>query len=442
MFNHEAALLSCLIRDNSCLDDVLFLDPTDFSNDFYADIFQTIKELVSKSINADVITIADNLKNKTKQNSYGDVYNIRSTSCAIDNVKLYANSIRQSGIKKNLQTACHEILRDISADDILEKSLALINAASDKRNVEIKNSDHLLDSFMELLNQRMQTKNGLIGIPSGFENIDQLTHGFQPGQLIVLAARPGMGKTTLAANFATHEVYENDGTVAFFTLEMSDIAIIERIISSQANIFADKLKTGTLTADDFDIITKQMKKMQGKRLFLANCEDVSEIASYCRQIRKKHGLSLVVIDYLGLLLHGKHEHAHLVLGEITRNLKKLALKLQTPILLLCQMNRAIENRQMKRPLLSDLRQSGNIEQDADIVMFISQPDEPHSSARGYALLNIAKHRNGEIADLVLKFDGQFNRFQEADISVQEYISRLENIKLTNSSNPFQYGKGA
>lgn len=434
MFNHnEQALLSVVIADNTLFDSVSFLSVGDFSQGLMQDVFAAIGRIIIAGNKADFVTIVDEIKS-FHENAYSVLYDIINVSSSAENVLVYAENILRESKKRKALSITQFIVESVNKsgvniDDVIasaQKQLADLELQSVE---EIKPFGFLGDKFLELLDKRMHAKDGMIGISTGFQELDLITNGFQEGQLIVLGARPGNGKTTLATNIAMTEV-NNGGSVAFFTLEMTDLSLFERLVASEAGIDAKNIKSGQV--DNFQIqeIVKTIGKMKDKKMFLRDALNVEDVGKQCRQIKKQYGLSFIVVDYLGLLLNGKHEHAHLVLGEITRALKKLALKMNVPILLLSQLNREVDKRGDGIPKLSDLRQSGNIEQDADIVMFISQEDKDNSASpvHGYGLITIAKHRNGELASIILGFEGHKNRFVNTTMTFFRYDELMKRKK--------------
>jgi replicative DNA helicase len=436
----EQALLSVLIADNNLIDSVSYLKRDDFEEPFYGAMFDAIDSLHQSDKKADIITLADKLRDLAKGDVYSRLYAVINTPKTAENLSHYANNIVEASKRRKLGLVIRNLIHRYdkqteSTDMIIQNLMAEVSTLETVADVELKPFGHLAERFFDLLDKRMSAKDGLAGISTGFSNLDALTSGFLGGQLIVLGARPGNGKTTLASNIALSHV-KNGGQVAFFSLEMPDISIYERLISSDSGVNASKIKRGDVDPESLNQLLKSAHDFKSQKMFLLDAQSAQDISRLARQIKKKHGLSMIVVDYLGLLLGGKHEHAHLVLGEITRTLKKLAIQLDVPILLLSQLNRESEKRPDSTPKLSDLRQSGSIEQDADIVMFLSQydKDKPSSPLHGYGILDIAKHRDGSLETLILGFEGHRNRFVETTMT----YARFEELKGRQKKSEPEY----
>ena len=305
----------------------------------------------------------------------------------------------------------------------------LVSNAKDSAENAIQTARQQLDSFitssaseiifrkdsLQLLVEELQNRaNGeLKGLTTGFLDLDTLTHGFQQSDLIVLAARPSIGKTTLALNIADYVTLTGDKTVLFFSLEMNKLQIVERSISNIASILSTNLQTGQLTPDEMTRLSKYLETTQNDKLIIDDRSAlyVQDMRALTRKVQKEHGLSLVIIDHLGFI-QGNGENETLKIGNITRELKSMARDLGVPVLVLCQLNRGVEQRNNKRPALSDLRQSGRIEEDADLVLMLYRDEyyEPTTPHKGIGELIISKHRNGAVGTLYLTFQGQYCRF--------------------------------
>jgi len=391
---------------------------------------------------ADIFTVSDMVAKTSGRVDLQDIYTLIDSAGTDKNIKIYVDQIKAKYIASQL-SKLPQLIEQMLAnneDNILDRIKKRLDQISVNEDLDIKNLNHLISEHPSIIDERAQRKDGLLGISTGFIDLDDLTFGLQGGQLIVLAARPGMGKTTLAANIAEHHVYNDNGCVAFFSLEMSDKEIFERILSSQSKICSSDLKKGSIHPNSVQHYTETLGRMWKKDFYVMHAEDIMDITNKCRYLKSKHNLSFVVVDYVQLMLKGKPEFAHLMIGEITRNLKRLAGQLNVPILLLSQMNRAIETRQDKKPLLADLKQSGSIEQDADIVMFISRDE----LIQDQAILSIAKHRSGEVKDLILKFEPKIHRFINSEYTFQAFEQKINEIKNPAKEDRFEKyrnGKG-
>jgi replicative DNA helicase len=421
------ALLRAFIIDDPVYDEVLFLEPSDFQDEMNKKIYEVMLYFVSQDIKPDMVMIDDEYGKRNRHSALVKLSDIYGSHYSMQNIVMYAETIREHSKKRKIQNL-HEILneKEKTVSEIDYNVRTALDKIQENETGKGRDIESYVSSFMSILSDRCDKNKEMVGISTGLIDIDKATNGFQPGQLIVIAARPGMGKTTLALNIATNEILNGKGSVAFFSLEMTGEAILERIISSELKIKSTELlNAGSLSSEKYGEIMKLSSVLIENNNLHIHCEDdLEKIMAICRIKKRKQNLSLIVIDYLGLLLTGKHEHAHLIIGEITRKLKKLAMKLEVPIILLSQMNRSIENRIDKRPLLSDLRQSGSIEQDADIVMFISQDQEASANQfhpmHGYSLLSIAKNRNGPVSDIILKFKSEIFRFESCNVTDDQY----------------------
>ena len=277
--------------------------------------------------------------------------------------------------------------------------------------------------------EEISNKQGLSGIPTGFTDLDKLTSGWQPSDLIIVAARPGMGKTALTLSMARNIAVGQDIPVAFFSLEMSSVQLITRLISSETELSSEKLRTGNLEKHEWEMLNVKVKSLEKAPLFIDDTPSLSifDLRAKARRLSSQHGIKLIVIDYLQLMTGGasaKNGNREQEISTISRNLKALAKELSVPVIALSQLSRAVETRGgSKRPLLSDLRESGAIEQDADIVSFIFRPeyydidtwdDGSEESTKGQAEFIIAKHRNGGLDNIRLKFIGQLGKFDNLD----------------------------
>jgi replicative DNA helicase len=269
---------------------------------------------------------------------------------------------------------------------------------------------------MDELDKRAQKGGGLTGISSGFRKLDELTTGFQKGELIIIAGRPSMGKTALALNIAEHTALADNNPVAVFSLEMSAEQLAFRLISSLGRVNQTSLKSGKLRDTDWDRIDGAILQMKEMPIYIDDTPSLTpvELRARARRIQREKGLSLIVIDYLQLMqVPGSKENRATEISEISRNLKALARELGIPIIALSQLNRSVEQRVDKSPIISDLRESGAIEQDADVIAFIYREEvyNPETDEKGTALINVAKQRNGPIGKFYLTFLGQYTKFE-------------------------------
>jgi replicative DNA helicase len=295
---------------------------------------------------------------------------------------------------------------------------AILDVADDGRRQEFKVIGDVLDVELDKLHRLSKEGTALTGTPSGFKDLDELTGGFQPGNLIVIAARPGMGKSALVTNVAENAAIDHKRAVALFSLEMSESELAQRFIASQARIKGDELRKGKVAESRWPKILEVSQRLSQARLFVDDTSDLGilEIRAKARRLHSKepHGLGLVIVDYLQLMrADGRTENRAEQVGQMSRGLKILARELDVPVIALSQLNRNVEARTDKRPLLSDLRESGAVEQDSDVVMFIYRDDyytREESEHAGEAELIIAKHRNGPVGKVTLTFQSEYPKF--------------------------------
>ena len=349
------------------------------------------------------------------------------------NVGEYAKIVRDKALLRELITISNNIAQ--SAYKPENRSPSELVDLAEQRIFEIaergtRNSSYLelnqtVKHLMDELDKRAQKGGGLTGISSGFRKLDELTTGFQKGELIIIAGRPSMGKTALALNIAEHTALAENNPVAVFSLEMSAEQLAFRLISSLGRVNQTSLKSGKLKDKDWDRIDGAILQMKEMPIYIDDTPSLTpvELRARARRIQREKGLSLIVIDYLQLMqVPGSKENRATEISEISRNLKALARELSIPIIALSQLNRSVEQRVDKSPIISDLRESGAIEQDADVIAFIYREEvyNPETDEKGIALINVAKQRNGPIGKFYLTFLGQYTKFENYVQGYKEY----------------------
>ena len=305
---------------------------------------------------------------------------------------------------------------DGEVEDLVNQAQAEVYAVAERRTAE----DYVLlkdvmESTVDEIEASGHRDEGMTGVPTGFYELDQLTHGLHPGQMIVIAARPAVGKSTFALDFARSAAIKNNLATVMFSLEMGRNEIAMRLLSAEATIGLQDLRKGTIKDEQWSKIATTMGRMNDAPLFIDDSPNMSlmEIRAKCRRLKQQHDLKLVILDYLQLMSSGKKvESRQQEVSEFSRALKLLAKELQVPVIALSQLNRGSEQRQDKRPMVSDLRESGSIEQDADMVILLHREDvyDKESPRAGEADILIAKHRNGPTKDIVVAFQGHYSRF--------------------------------
>lgn len=426
-FNKEAeqSVLGAIMFDPRTITDILkILSPEDFFEPSHSEIYKILISLYTSQKSIDPVTIADELDKSGKLEKSGGISYIIdhiNTIPTTMNAILHANIVKDKSTLRKILTAADEIKKmcfeeNYEIDNILNQAeQKIFNISQSKISKDFVHIKKLLEMSLDRIDEISKNPNKITGISTGFDDIDRITLGLQKGDLILVAARPAMGKTSFVTNIAEHAAINDNATVAMFSLEMPAIQIATRIISSNAMLNSHKLRSGDLEDNDWP-------KIYGAMTRLTNCEiyvddtagiGISEIFSKCRKMKIEKKLDLIVIDYLQLMTPTKHkENRQQEITEISRSIKILALTLEVPVILLSQLSRGPESRTDHRPMLSDLRESGAIEQDADIVMFLYR-DYYYNKASlepNLAECIISKHRNGELGTICLRWCDQYTKF--------------------------------
>ncbi len=415
----EESVLGALLLDRDAVIAVAeFLGSEDFYDDRHREIFICALELYEERIPIDVLTVSDRLKKRKvlkKVGGAGYLADLANKVPTAAHVEHYGKIVKDQATKRSLMKAASTLL-DLSMDEGLAASELLDKAESQVFSLTQKHlartftpvKDALAESF-DRLDELHKQAEGLRGIPTGFRDIDDTLAGLQRSNLIILAARPGVGKTSLALNIAQNLTVKSKLPVGFFSLEMSKEELVDRLLVSQADIDAWRLKTGKLSEDDFTRLSNAMGELAEAPLYIDDTPALSilEMRTKARRLQVEAGVSLLIVDYLQLARSRQLENRVQEVSEITQGLKNLARELKIPVLAVSQLSRAVEQRGSKRPQLADLRESGSIEQDADVVMFIWREDEENLEN---VELDVAKHRNGPLRSLKLRFRGDRIRF--------------------------------
>jgi len=424
----EQSILGGLLLDNSAWER---LDGRVAVEDFYRHdhrlIFGAASMLLDRGMPADVLTVHDALQAAGDSDQTGGIAYLNAiaqNTPSSANIRRYAEIVRAHRIRRDLQTLGQQIaaLADEAgeASALIERATSMTMALADTREAgeDPKPIGELLPGVLEALEARMEHGGEVSGLSTGFEDLDRQTCGLQPGDLIIVAGRPSMGKTTLAVNIAENVAI--DGKVAFvISLEMASRQLAERSVSRFGEIDSQRMRTGRLSQSDFTRLTSALGLLENQKLVIADdprLANASRIRIAARKVRQRHKrLDLIVIDYLQLM-QGEGGNRNEELGGITRALKLLARELGCPIILLSQLSREVEKRVDKRPLMSDLRESGAIEQDADVILMAYRDDyyTPDSPLKGLAEILIRKQRMGPLGEVFLTFQGQHSRFLDAD----------------------------
>lgn len=434
----EQSLLGCLMIDKNAVIKVAdFLEIKDFYRGVHQKIYRACHELFAKGEPIDFLTISNRLKEKGELDEIGgsgyltELVNIVPTSAHILN---YAKIVQQKRILRELIDASHEI--GVLGYNETEDVAALLDQA-EKRVFGIaqkKLTQHFLpvrealEEAFERIDKLSKHQGGLRGVPTGFDGLDNILAGLQPSDLIILASRPSMGKSTLALNFAANIALSEKLPVGIFSLEMSKDQVVDRLISAISGVDLWRLRTGRLSADgddnDFSRIQQSLATLSEAPIYIddASSSNVLQMRAMARRLQAEHGLGMLIIDYLQLM-EPTNPTSNVVqqITEISRSLKGLARELNVPVLAISQLSRAVEQRSPQIPRLADLRESGSLEQDSDVVLFIYREDRyrPESSKKNIADIIIAKHRNGPVGKTELYFDESRVSFRNLDKDYQE-----------------------
>jgi replicative DNA helicase len=403
------------------------LRPDDFYRERHGTIYSAMLELYNESEPVDTLTVIDRLKALGKLDDVGGAASIDELTGlvpAAGHARRYAQIVREQALLRRLLSSTYEIQESVLNHEAQPRELveqaekAMLEVARDDRRKDFRKIEDVLHVELDKLHALSREGTSLTGTPSGFKDLDEITGGFQPGNLIIIAARPAMGKSALVCNIAEKAAVDHDRPVALFSLEMAEAELAQRFVASQARIKGEELRKGRVAEERWSKILKASDRLAKAPLWIDDSSDVGllEIRAKARRLHTQceNGLGLIIIDYLQLMrTDSRWENRVTAIGELSRGLKVLARELAVPVIALSQLSRAVEQRSPKKPLLSDLRESGNLEQDADLVMFIYRDDyyEKESSERpGEADLIIAKHRNGATDDIVLTFQQEYPRF--------------------------------
>jgi replicative DNA helicase len=419
----EGSVLGAILIAEQALDGVLIdvrLGPEDFYRQRHRLIFRAMMRLREKSEPepVDALTVCEELDRTGELEEAGGtayVHSLPTTVPSAARARHYARIVKELAQMRRLLDATREIqdrVLGVPGDprELIEQAeAAIFRVAQEEHGGELRRIEDVLHDELDKLEAVSRRGLAVTGTPSGFKDLDDLTGGFQPGNLIVVAARPSMGKSALVTNIAENAAVDHGKAVALFSLEMSETELAQRFIASQARLNGDDLRKGKVSADRWPKVVKATDKLARAPLYVDDSSDlgVLELRAKARRLHARHGLGLVIVDYLQLMRAEDPSDSRVEqIGQMSRGLKILARELDIPVIAVSQLSRAVEARPDKRPLLSDLRESGQIEQDADVVVFIYRDEyyNRESSERpGEADLIVAKHRNGPVRDVVLTF---------------------------------------
>ena len=422
----ETSVLGSMMLSKDAIADVVeHLRGEDFYKPAHETIYDVILDLYASGEPADAVTVSNALSKSGDLARIGGAAYLHTLIQSVPtsaNAIFYAEIVRELALLRRLVTAGTRIVQmgydaHGDTDDLINRAQSEVYQVTERRTTEdyVRLSEALQPTIEEI--ERSGSHDGdTAGVPTGFYEFDELTNGLHPGQMIVIAARPGVGKSTLALDFARSAAIHHEQTTVVFSLEMGRIELTTRLLSAESGIPLQKLRQGKLDDErDWTTLANTMGKINDAPLFIDDSPNMAltEIRAKCRRLKQQHDLKMVVIDYLQLMTSGKRvESRQQEVSEFSRSLKLLAKELEVPVIALSQLNRSSEQRNDKRPMVSDLRESGSIEQDADMVLLIHREDmyDKESPHAGEAIIMVAKHRNGPTGEITVAFQGARSRF--------------------------------
>ena len=423
----EQSVLGSILLDKEAMISVSeTLVPEDFYKEAHKVIYESMLKLYNSQSEIDLITLTDELRDQGYLDDIGGIAYITSLSTVVpttSNIKYYVNIVKEKSISRQLISAANDIINlgyDGSAkvEYVLENAEKKIFDISQERATnDFQPINQVISEALSMLEKLYEEKNDVTGLTTGFRDLNKKINGLQRSDLLLIAARPAMGKTAFALNLVQNAALKGDASVAVFSLEMSKEQLVQRMIASQSTVELKKIKTGTLADNDWPRITDGMAILSAAKIHIDDTPGIkiSELRSKCRKLKIEKGLDLVLIDYLQLMEgEGQNESRQQEIAKISRSLKILAKELDCPVVALSQLSRAPEQRADHRPMLSDLRESGSIEQDADIVMFLYRDEyyNPDTEKKNIGEVIVAKNRHGETGTVELVWFGGIQKFAD------------------------------
>ncbi len=431
----EQAVLGAMMLDhNAVIAAMEKLTPNDFYREVHRIIFEAMEHLHHDNKEIDVITLPEELRRMKKLDDVGGIEYILSLPNLVAtaaNIEYHANIVAEKALARNLITTCTDLTAaaydgEKEPEDLLDDAERRILQLSENKNRgDFSPVGAVVEETLDKITKLYENKAGLTGLPTGFRDLDRMTSGLQPSDLILVAARPSMGKTAFTLNIAQNVGVRQHKTVAFFSLEMSQEQLVQRILCQISHIDSQKLRTGQLNSDEeWTRLTDACDKLYQAPIYIDDTPGISvaEMRSKARRLKSEHGLDLIVVDYLQLMQGRNAESRQQEISEISRSLKALARELKVPLIALSQLSRSVESRQDKRPMLSDLRESGALEQDADIVSFLYREDYYDKETENQHITEVilAKHRNGPVGSIKLYFKGEYTLFLNLDTTHEDH----------------------
>ena len=428
----KSVLGSMMIDKNVIAQAVEILSAEDFYRDAHKYIFKSIVEMYQRDEPIDEITLLEHLKSTDRLEKSGGISYITEIGSSVlttANVKSYIKIVEDKATLRKLIDSSTKIIESCynnqddveTVIDVAEQKI--FDLAEKKSSSDFEPLSDILERGFEQIETLFNNKGEVTGVGSGFKDLDDLTSGFQKGDMILIAARPSMGKTTFALNIAEHAALREGKSVVIFSLEMSKEQLAYKLLCSEANVDMLKLRTGNLEDKDWENIARASGPLSSAKIYIDDTAGVSimEMRSKCRRLKIEYGIDLILIDYLQLMSGSGEESRQQEVSEISRNIKAIAKEMQCPVIALSQLSRAPEQRADHRPMLSDLRESGSIEQDADLVMFLYRDEyyNKETEEKNVAECIIAKQRNGPVGNVKLAWIGQFSKFGNLEHNYRE-----------------------
>nr|WP_230487393.1 replicative DNA helicase [Nocardioides anomalus] len=424
MAAEQSVLGAMMISKDAIADVAEILRGVDFYRPSHETIHDAIIDLYGRGEPADMITVSNELNRKGELQRIGGapyLHTLASQVPIASNAAYYAEIVREKAVLRRLVDAGTRIVQygysgEGQVDDLVDAAQAEVYKVTDRRAAEdYAPLSEIMSGVLDEIEAIGNREAGLYGVPTGFIELDELTNGLHSGQMIIVAARPAMGKSTLALDFCRAASIHNNLTSCFFSLEMTRSEITMRLLSAEAKVPLNHIRNGNMQDEDWNKLARTMGGVSSAPIFIDDSPNMTmmEIRAKARRLKQRHDLRLIVIDYMQLMTSGKKvESRQLEVSEFSRQIKLLAKELEVPIIALSQLNRGPEQRSDKRPMLSDLRESGSLEQDADMVVLLHREDvyERESTRPGEADLIVAKHRNGPTRDITVAFQGHYSRF--------------------------------
>jgi replicative DNA helicase len=425
----EQSVLGSLLIDRDAIIRVAsYLKAEDFYVSANATIYAAIRDLYNRREPTDFVTLSDELERRGTLEDVGGVGYLSSLLSAVPtavHVEYYGKIVERTATLRRLIDAGTSIASigyqdNIETEDALDAAeRALFNVTQQRSTKDFQSIDEVIDRFFDQLEFLQTHRDQLVGVPTGFTDLDSLTGGLQRSDLIILAARPSMGKTAFSLGMAYGAAVKHGRTVGIFSLEMSAEQLVQRLLSTETGIDSHRIRLGAINDREWDEISRAFGRLSEAKIFIDDSANagIMDVRSKARRLQAEHGLDIVIVDYLQLMSGRRSENRVQEISEISRGLKGLARELNVPVVALSQLSRAVESRADHRPMLSDLRESGSIEQDADIVMFIFREEkyDEHSDKKGIAEIIVAKHRNGPVNSVNLRFFESTARFADLEM---------------------------